>query len=93
MNQVSKTDAAKLLQDHLIEVFERDMKDAIAEGNMREAVQEEAELKVIYLFETYEDAKEFYIETVRQWEPDRVDLVNELLSILVNEGDEPNETI
>ncbi len=85
MNQVSKTDAAKLLQDHLIETFERDMKNAIAEGDMREAVQEEAELKVIHLFETYEDAKEFYIETVRQWEPDRVDLVNELLSILVSE--------
>lgn len=85
MNQVSKDDAAKLLQDHLIEVFERDMKNAIAEGNMREAVQEEAELKVIYLFETYEDAKEFYIETVRQWEPDREDIVKELLAVLVSE--------
>jgi len=84
--KISKDDAAKLIQDHLIATFEKDLKNAIAEGSMDEAVQIESDIKHFYLCETYDEIKECLIETVRLFEPRREDLANDLLALLVQEG-------
>ncbi len=83
--------AAKLIQDHLIATFTKDLKAAEVEGSMVEAVQIEAELKDIHLCETYDDIRKIFIETVRLFEPRREDLANELLALLVDEGEDINE--